>query len=159
MAIRDIRLDSDPILRKKSREIENIDSRILELLDDLADTMYVADGVGIAAPQIGVLRRAIVVDIGEGPIKMINPNIVLEEGSEIKPEGCLSVPGYTGLVERPFKVNVEYIDENGVEVFLEAQELLARAICHEIDHLNGILYTDKATEIQKLEEIDNDEKH
>lgn len=159
MAIRDIRLDSDPILRKKSREIENIDSRILELLDDLADTMYVADGVGIAAPQIGVLRRAIVVDIGEGPIKMINPNIVLEEGSEIKPEGCLSVPGYTGLVERPFKVNVEYIDENGTEIFLEAEELLARAICHEIDHLNGILYTDKATEIQKLEEIDNDEKH
>lgn len=159
MAIRDIRLDSDPILRKKSREIENIDSRILELLDDLADTMYVADGVGIAAPQIGVLRRAIVVDIGEGPIKMINPNIVLEEGSEIKPEGCLSVPGYTGLVERPFKVNVEYIDENGVEVFLEAQELLARAICHEIDHLNGILYTDKATEIQKLEEIDEDEEN
>lgn len=131
----------------------------MELLDDLADTMYVADGVGIAAPQIGVLRRAIVVDIGEGPIKMINPNIVLEEGSEIKPEGCLSVPGYTGLVERPFKVNVEYIDENGVEVFLEAQELLARAICHEIDHLNGILYTDKATEIQKLEEIDEDEEN
>lgn len=159
MAIRDIRLDSDPILRKKSREIENIDSRILELLDDLTDTMYVAEGVGIAAPQIGVLRRAIVVDIGEGPIKMINPNIVLEEGSEIKPEGCLSVPGYTGLVERPFKVNVEYIDENGVEVFLEAQELLARAICHEIDHLNGILYTDKATEIQKLEEIDEDEEN
>lgn len=159
MAIRDIRLDSDPILRKKSREIENIDSRILELLDDLADTMYVADGVGIAAPQIGVLRRAIVVDIGEGPIKMINPNIVLEEGSEIKPEGCLSVPGYTGLVERPFKVNVEYIDENGTEIFLEAEELLARAICHEIDHLNGILYTDKATEIQKLEEIDEDEEN
>ncbi|MFB0972397.1 MAG: peptide deformylase, partial [Neofamilia sp.] len=108
MAIRVIRLDSDPILRKKSREIEDINPRTLELLDDLVDTMYYAEGVGLAAPQIGVLRRAIVVDIGDGPIKMINPVIVLEDGAEIKPEGCLSVPGYTGLVERPFKVNVKY---------------------------------------------------
>lgn len=154
MAIRVIRLDSDPILRKKSREIEDINPRTLELLDDLVDTMYDAEGVGLAAPQIGVLRRAIVVDIGDGPIKMINPVIVLEDGAEIKPEGCLSVPGYTGLVERPFKVNVKYTDENGVEIELEAEELLARAICHEIDHLNGILYTDKATEIQKLQEME-----
>ncbi len=158
MAVRVIRLDSDPILRKKSRHIDEINDRTLELLDDLVDTMVEAEGVGLAAPQIGVLRRAVVVDVGDGPIKMVNPVIVSDEGEEIQPEGCLSVPGYTGLVERPLKISVKYTDEKGEEVILEAEELLARAICHEIDHLEGILYTDKATDIQRIvEEEENEE--
>lgn len=158
MAVRVIRLDSDPILRKKSRHIDEINDRTLELLDDLVDTMVEAEGVGLAAPQIGVLRRAVVVDVGDGPIKMVNPVIVSDDGEEIQPEGCLSVPGYTGLVERPLKISVKYTDEKGEEVILEAEELLARAICHEIDHLEGILYTDKATDIQRIvEEEENEE--
>ena len=158
MAVRVIRLDSDPILRKKSRHIDEINDRTLELLDDLVDTMVEAEGVGLAAPQIGVLRRAVVVDVGDGPIKMVNPVIVSDEGEEIQPEGCLSVPGYSGLVERPLKISVKYTDEKGEEVILEAEELLARAICHEIDHLEGILYTDKATDIQRIvEEEENEE--
>lgn len=158
MAVRIIRLDSDPILRKKSRHIDEISDRTLELLDDLVDTMVEAEGVGLAAPQIGVLRRAVVVDVGDGPIKMVNPVIVFDDGKEIQPEGCLSVPGYTGLVERPLQISVKYTDENGEEIVLEAEELLARAICHEIDHLDGILYTDKATDIQRIvEEEENEE--
>ena len=158
MAVRIIRLDSDPILRKKSRHIDEISDRTLELLDDLVDTMVEAEGVGLAAPQIGVLRRAVVVDVGDGPIKMVNPVIVSDDGKEIQPEWCLSVPGYTGLVERPLQISVKYTDENGEEIVLEAEELLARAICHEIDHWDGILYTDKATDIQRIvEEEENEE--
>lgn len=157
MAIRVIRTDSDPILRKKSRKIDEINDRTLELLEDLVDTMEEAEGVGLAAPQIGVLRRAVVVDVGDGPIKMVNPVIISDDGKEIQPEGCLSVPGYSGLVERPLKILVKYIDEKGEEITLEAEELLARAICHEIDHLEGILYTDKATDIQRIPEVEKDE--
>lgn len=156
MAIREIRLDTDFILRKKSRKIDTINDRVLELLEDLVDTMYYAEGVGLAAPQIGVLRRAVVVDVGNGPIKMVNPEILFEDGCEIKLEGCLSVPGYLGLVERPLKVKVKYTNENNEEIILEAEELLARAICHELDHLEGIIYTDKATELRTIEEIDID---
>lgn len=152
MALRTIRLDGDPILRKKSRNIEDINERIKTLLDDMVETMEDADGVGLAAPQVGVLRRAVVIDVGEGPIKMINPEIIEEDGLETDVEGCLSIPGKTGTVERPLYVKVKYIDEEGEEKVLDGSNLFARAICHEIDHLDGILYTDKVIEFIELED-------
>lgn len=155
MAIRIIRTDEDPILRKKSRKVENIDERTLVLLDDMLDTMYEANGVGLAAPQIGILRRLVVIDIGEGPIKMINPEITFREGEEEDLEGCLSVPGYNGLVKRPHKVVCKYTNEKSEEVELEAEGFLARAVCHELDHLDGILYTDKATQMYTVEDEDD----
>lgn len=152
MALRQIRLDGDPILRKTSREIGEITDRIRILLDDMVETMNDANGIGLAAPQVGVLRRAIIVDVGEGPIKMINPKILDKEGSEVGVEGCLSVPNKSGTVERPESLRLEYLDEEGQKQNLEANGLLARVICHEIDHLNGILYTDKVIEYVELEE-------
>ncbi len=158
MAIRQVRIDGDPILRKKSKEIKEVNDRIKILLEDMVDTMEDEDGIGLAAPQIGVLRRAIVVDIGEGPIKMLNPEIVDEEGEKIDIEGCLSVPGRSGTVKRPLKIRTKYMDMEGKEQIMESEDLLARAICHEIDHLNGILYIDKMIEEVVLEDIDEDEE-
>ncbi|MBU5426477.1 peptide deformylase [Tissierella pigra] len=152
MALREIRLSDDPILRKKSKEITEITDRIKILLDDMVDTMNEADGVGLAAPQVGILRRAVVIDIGEGPIKLINPEILDVEGEVIDIEGCLSVPGKSGTVCRPEWVKIKYIDIDGEEKTLEGKNLLARAICHEIDHLDGILYTDKMIEEVELED-------
>lgn len=152
MAVRVIRVDGDPILRKKSRKIDSINERMTELLDDMVDTMKEANGVGLAAPQIGVLRRAVVIDVGEGPIKMINPEIVNESGSEVDQEGCLSVPGYVGTVERPTEITLKYTDENGEEQTIEATDLFARAICHEVDHLDGILYKDKVIDFYEVKE-------
>ena len=143
MAIRQIRFEDDEILRKKSREIDRIDERIVELAKDLIDTMREEDGVGLAAPQVGVLKRIVVVDIGDGPITLINPQIVNEEGEDVDEEGCLSVPGKSGKVVRPKKVTVKYTDLDGEDKTVEGEDLLARAFCHEIDHLEGILYTDK----------------
>lgn len=146
MALRELRIDGDPILRKKSREVEKITDRIRFTLDDMLETMYHTDGVGLAGPQIGVLRRIVVVDDreedGPGPLKMINPVILNREGSCLDIEGCLSVPNRTGMVERPESLTVEYLDENGEEKSIEAEGLLARIICHEVDHLDGILYVD-----------------
>lgn len=150
MALRRIRLEGDPILRKKSRPIDEINDRIQVLLDDMVETMRDAEGVGLAAPQVGVLRRAVVIDVGEGPIKIINPEIIDEEGTKIDIEGCLSVPNKAGKVERPERVKIKYINEDGEEVILEGEGLLAKAICHEIDHLDGILYTDKVIEYVDL---------
>lgn len=143
MAIRQLRFEGDPVLRKISRKIEKIDDKILMLLDDMVETMYKEEGVGLAAPQIGILKRAIVIDIGEGPIKLLNPEIIAQEGSEIDLEGCLSVPDKSGEVKRPKSVKVKYIDINGDEKIIEGSDLLARALCHEIDHLDGVLYIDK----------------
>lgn len=157
MALREVRLSSDPILRKKSREITEITDRIKILLDDMVDTMNEEIGIGLAAPQVGVLRRAIVIDIGEGPIKMINPEMLENRGSYIDIEGCLSVPGRAGTVERPEYVKIKYLDIDGNEKILEAEELMARAICHEIDHLNGILYIDKMIEEIDISEEGNEE--
>lgn len=154
MALREIRLSEDPILRKKSKEIKEITDRVKILLDDMIDTMNYAEGVGLAAPQVGVLRRAVVIDVGEGPIKMINPVILEVEGESIDIEGCLSVPGRSGKVIRPEKVKVKYLNINGEENILEGTGLLARAICHEVDHLNGILYTDKMIEEIVVDEDD-----
>lgn len=143
MAIRQLRFEGDPILRKKSRKVDVIDERILTLINDMIDTMYKEEGVGLAAPQIGILKRVIVIDIGEGPNKLINPEIIYEEGEEVDLEGCLSVPGRSGKVKRPKKVKVKYTDVTGNDKIIEGTGLLARALCHEIDHLNGILYIDK----------------
>ncbi|NLL82240.1 MAG: peptide deformylase [Tissierellia bacterium] len=155
MALREIRLEGDPILRKKSKEISIINDRIKILLDDMVDTMNEANGVGLAAPQVGILRRAVVIDVGEGVIKLINPEILESSGAIIELEGCLSIPNQNGKVERPEEVKVKYLDENGETKMLEATGLLARAICHEIDHLDGVLYTDKAIETFSSEEETN----
>lgn len=146
MALREIRLDGDPILRNKSREVTEITDRIKVLLDDMVETMYEAEGVGLAAPQVGILRRVIVIDIGEGPMKIINPVIFEEDGEVVGLEGCLSIPGISGDVARPEKIKVEYLDIDGNEQVIEAEGPLARVFCHEIDHLDGILYTDRALE-------------
>ncbi len=149
MAIRNIREIGDSVLTKVSREVKQVDKRLLVLIDDMLDTLYDAEGVGLAAPQIGVLKRLIVIDIsGEGndPIILINPEIIATDGCQTGDEGCLSVPGKVGTVERPNYVKVKAYDKNMKEFTIEGTELLARAICHEIDHLNGILYVDKITD-------------
>lgn len=145
MAIRKIREEGDEILKKKSREIEEIDDRILELLDDMVETMHKYNGVGLAAVQVGVLKRAIVIDLydDKGPIKLINPVIVKEEGEQEVEEGCLSFPNKYAKLIRPAKVTVEALNEKGKKVKINAKELLAQALSHEIDHLNGIVFVDK----------------
>ena len=142
MAIRTIVLEGDDILRKKCREVQVFDEKLFTLLDDMRDTLYDSGGVGLAAPQVGVLKRIAVIDVGEGLIELVNPVIVRKSGSEIKSEGCLSSPGEFGLVERPTKVKVKAQDRYGREFVIEGRDLLARAFCHEIDHLSGILFKD-----------------
>lgn len=144
MALRNLRYDGDEILRKKSKEISVVDNRIRTLLDDMLETMYANDGVGLAAPQVGILKRAVVIDVEDGNVyKMINPKIISKSGEQVGPEGCLSVPETKGIVRRPMNVTVEYTDENGKQVSLDAEGALARCICHEVDHLDGILFTDR----------------
>jgi len=149
MAVRTIRKDGDEVLRKVSRKVDVIDDRILTLLDDMNDTMHKAAGVGLAAPQVGVLRRIVVIDIGEGLIELINPVIVYESGEQLGDEGCLSIPGIRGKVKRPAKVIVRAMSRKGEIFELTGTELLAVAFCHEIDHLNGILFIDKAITTSK----------
>lgn len=144
MALRNIVKYGDDILRKKSRKVDVVNDRILTLIEDMKDTLYKNDGVGLAAPQVGVLKRVIVIDIGEGIIKLVNPEIIETEGKYVDTEGCLSIPGRQGRVERPKKVKVKALNEKGEEVVIEGEDLLARAFCHEIDHLDGILFIDKA---------------
>ena len=143
MAIRQIRKYGDEILRKKCRKIDAVDTRIKTLLSDMLETMYLNKGVGLAAPQVGIMRRAIVVDVGEGAVKLVNPEIIKSEGSQIDAEGCLSIPGESGNVDRPDKICVKALNENGEEVVIEKSGYFARALCHEIDHLDGILFIDK----------------
>ena len=143
MAIRKMRVNDDPILRKKTREITEINDRIIELQKDMLDTMYAEEGVGLAAPQVGVLKQLIVLDIGEGPVTLINPEITKQEGSVVEEEACLSFPDRSGKVERPEFVTVEYTDLNGDRYEMECQGLMARAVCHEVDHLNGIVFLDR----------------
>ena len=134
---------TDDILRKKTRAVESVNNRILTLLEDMVETMYHADGAGLAAPQVGILRRLIVIDVGTGLIKLINPVITEADGEQQELEGCLSIPGIYGKVKRPERVVVKALDENGKPIALEGTGLLARALCHEIDHLDGILFIDK----------------
>ena len=144
MALRQIRTIGDPCLNKVCKKVEEVNERTLTLIDDMLDTMYEADGVGLAAPQVGVLKRIVVIDVGDGPIVMINPEILETSGSQTGSEGCLSVPGKAGTVTRPDYVKVKALNERGEEYVLEGEGLLARCICHECDHLDGILYSDKA---------------
>ena len=149
MAIRNIRIEGDPILRKVSREVPEITDRIKVLLDDMGETMYSADGVGLAAPQVGILKRIIVVDPHDeetGLVKLVNPEIVESDGEQIGVEGCLSIPNYNATVKRPEHVKVKYIDEDGNEKVWDAHGFPAVILSHEIDHLNGVLFRDKSIE-------------
>ena len=143
MALRQIRTIGDPVLTKTCKEIKEITPKILELADDMLETMYEANGVGLAAPQVGILKRMVVIDIGDGPILMINPEIIETSGTQTGDEGCLSLPGKAGTVTRPNYVKVHAFDENMEEYEIEGTELMARAMCHEIDHLDGHLYVEK----------------
>ena len=147
MAIRKILIEGeDDLLRKHSRPVEKFDKRLRTLLDDMAETMYAANGAGLAAPQVDVLKRCVVIDVGSGLIELVNPEIVSMEGSVIGAEGCLSIPGRRCTVDRPEKVTVIAQNRDGESIRLEAEGLLAVAICHEVDHLDGILYIDKMIE-------------
>lgn len=142
MALRTIRVQGDSVLTKKSRTVDKMTPRIGELITDMLDTMYDAMGVGLAAPQVGILKRIVVIDVGEGPIVLINPEILETSGEQTSDEGCLSVPGMAGQVTRPNYVKVKALDVNMNEQIYEGEGLLARAFCHEIDHLDGKMYTE-----------------
>lgn len=146
MAIRNILKVGDPILTKKCRTVEKIDDRILTLLDDMADTLYESGGVGLAAPQVGVLRRVVVIDTGDSLLELINPEIISSEGEQTDAEGCLSYPGKYGYVTRPNKVTLRAMDRNGDIKEYTGEGLLARAFCHETDHLEGKMFMELVTE-------------
>jgi peptide deformylase len=143
MALRTIRFQGDPVLTKQCKEITKVTEKIRTLIDDMLETMYEANGVGLAAPQVGILKRVVVMDCGEGAIVMINPEILETSGEQTGDEGCLSLPGKAGQVTRPNYVRARFMNEDMEECEIEATELLARCICHELDHLDGHMYTEK----------------
>ena len=150
MPVRPIMLyKRDTILRKRSKMVETVDGGVRALLSDMAETMYHENGAGLAAPQVGVLWRVIVIDIGEGLVQLINPQIVDSKGEQTGQEGCLSIPGVWGIVKRPYAVTVKGLDENAKPVRIQGEGLLARALCHEIDHLDGILFVDRAASTER----------
>ena len=155
MAVMKILRLGDETLRKKSHPVTKIDRRTIGLLKDMAETMYAADGCGLAAPQVGILRRMVVIDVGDGLIELINPEIVATEGEQDGPEGCLSVPGRRGMVKRPMNVTVRAQDRNGKTFEISGTELLARAFCHEIDHLNGVCFVTRASRMLEPDELEN----
>ncbi len=155
MAIRNIVTSEDPILRKTSRKVEKFDDRLATLLDDMKDTLRKAEGAGLAAVQVGILKRVVLVDVGDGLLELINPEIVETKGEIEDTEGCLSVPGEWGLVKRPEYVKIKAQDRRGVWHRYEGTELKARCFCHEIDHLDGIIYTDKVIKKLTPEEAQN----
>lgn len=142
----------DSVLKEKAKDVPRITANIVKLLDNMADTMYSAKGVGLAAPQVGVSKRVIVVDVGEGLVELINPEIVTREGEEVDTEGCLSVPDVVGDVPRALQIEVKGLNRNGEEYTLKACGYLARAMQHEIDHLEGILFIDRAVNIRKMKQ-------
>lgn len=159
MAIRKVRIQGDSVLEKKCKEVKEVTPRIRQLIDDMFETMYEANGVGLAAPQVGILKRIVVIDIGEQPFVLINPVIEETSGSQSGYEGCLSLPGKSGVVTRPNCVKVRAYDEDMNEFVLEGEELLARAICHECDHLEGIMYTSLVEgELYNNEDIPEEEE-
>lgn len=149
MALRQIRTEGDDILRKRSREITSITRQVKILVEDMIETMVDANGVGLAAPQVGILKRVVVIDVGEGPIVLINPEVVETKGEQMNLEACLSVPGKAGEVKRPAYVKVKAMNVEGEEFFIEGTELLAIALCHEIDHLDGRLFIDIAENLEE----------
>lgn len=151
MAIRNIRTEDDEILRKNSREVTEINSRILTLLDDMAETMYAADGVGLAAVQVGVLRNVVVIDVGDGLIELINPEIIESDGIQCEVEGCLSLPGKQNYTIRPASVKVKALNRDGKWCVYKGEGLKARAFCHELDHLKGTLFIDKKATKEEIE--------
>ena len=153
MAIRQIRYEGDDILRKKCKRVEEVNEQIRMLLDDMLDTLHnTKDGAAIAAPQVGILQRLVVIDMGNGVIKLINPEIIEEKGIQECVEGCLSIPNKYGNTLRPKKVTIKALDENGKEITLTGRGEMAKCFCHEIDHLNGILFSDKVTKWLKLKD-------
>ena len=159
MAIRNIREDGDDVLRKVCKPVTKMTERLSQLIDDMFDTMYEANGVGLAAPQVGVLRRIVVIDVmDDNPLVLVNPEIIEQGGEQIGPEGCLSLPGLQGDVARPEHVICKALDRDMNEITVEGEGLLARAICHELDHLDGILYKDLAIDgLYKVEPINPEE--
>ncbi len=143
MALRTIRIQGDPVLEKVCKPVSEVTEKIRDLIDDMIETMYEANGVGLAAPQVGILKRIVVIDVGEGPIVMINPCILETSGEQTGDEGCLSLPGKAGVVTRPDYVKAKAYNEDMEEYTIEGTALLARAICHELDHLDGHMYTEK----------------
>ncbi len=159
MALLRIRRKGDLALRAKSRPVDKITDRILTLLDDMADTLHDADGVGLAAPQVGVRRRIVLIETEEtGLLELINPEIISSEGEQLEREGCLSIPGEWGVTRRPAKVTVRALDRDFVEHTYEGEGLLARAFCHEIDHLDGKLYTDPGTLVRMVDPDEEDDE-
>ncbi len=154
MALRNIVKTGDEVLLKKCRPVEKFDAKLGALLDDMAETMNAANGVGLAAPQVGILRRVVTIDVGEGLIELVNPVITKMSGKQEGQEGCLSFPGEWGIVERPMKVTVRAFDRHGDEFEMTGEGLLARAFCHEIDHLNGIVFTTRASHMLTPEELE-----
>lgn len=157
MAIRKIAVLGDEVLRKRARQVDKFDKRLRTLLDDMAETMYAADGAGLAAPQVNILKRCVTIDVGDGLIELINPEILETRGSVVCAEGCLSVPGRRGTVERPEWVRVSARDRDGNFIELEGDGFLSMAICHELDHLDGVLYVDKMIKDVTDEEEDDEE--
>lgn len=156
MAIRNIRTENDPILRKKSRVVENFDEKLWQLLDDMKDTMEMAEGVGLAAVQVGILKRVVVINVGDGLMELINPEIIETEGVQCGAEGCLSLPGKQGTTIRPMIVKVKAQNRNGNWCVYKGTELKAKAFCHEIDHLDGVLYIDKLASKDEIEKYCKD---
>lgn len=154
MAFRNIVKFGDDVLKKECRPVEKFDRKLHQLLDDMQDTLYEANGVGLAAPQVGVLRQICIVDVGEGPIELINPEIIVTEGEQTGPEGCLSLPNEWGEVTRPMKVTVRAQNRKGKWFETTGEELCARAFCHEIDHLHGVVFTDKVNRMYTPEEVE-----
>ena len=151
MGLRNIVKVGDDILRKKSRKVEKFDARLFKLLDDMKETMYKNEGVGLAAVQVGVLRRVVVIDCGDGFMELINPEIIKAEGEQQDVEGCLSVPGRNGITKRPMKVTVKAQDRQGNWCVYQGEGLKARCFCHELDHLEGVLFTDNMIEEVRIE--------
>lgn len=149
MALRNVVKVGDPVLTKKCRTVEKFDERLSVLIDDMFETMYAANGVGLAAPQVGLLKRVVVIDVGDGPIELVNPEITMQEGEQREQEGCLSLPGKYGTTVRPKKVQVKAQDRQGKWHVYTGEDLKARCFCHELDHLDGIMFTSKV--IGKLE--------
>lgn len=156
MALRKIREIGDEVLRKECKEVKSMTLRTRILIEDMLDTMYEAQGVGLAAPQVGVLKKIVVIDVGEGPVVLVNPKIIESDGEQIGDEGCLSVPGKAGQVTRPNHVVVEALSEEMEEIIVEGEALFARALCHEIDHLSGHLYVDLVE--GELHDVEYDEE-
>jgi len=159
MALRQLRIYGDEILRKKAKPIKDINSSVLTLLDDMLETLHSKNGLGLAAPQVGVLRRVVIIEVEDTLYEMINPVIVTSEGTQRRNEGCLSVPGRSGDIDRPAYVKVEATDRNGNPYFIEGEELLASVLCHELDHLDGILYLDKAISVKNDQDDDDQEEN